>query len=204
MRLPPDTVLLVVDMQAAIDDPRWGELNNPGAEANVAALLAGWRGHGLPVVHIRHDSPEPRSPYRAETPGHVFKPCAAPAPGEAVVGKEATSAFADGRLDAALTKLGVTALVLCGVLTQNSVEATARAAGDLGYRVFVVADACRASAKTDAAGRRWSAAEVHALSLANLAGEYARIVEADTAVMAARLAAAIRDRRAAKAGRAGA
>ena len=41
MRLPPDAVLMVVDMQAAIDDPRGGELNNPDAETNVAALLAG-------------------------------------------------------------------------------------------------------------------------------------------------------------------
>jgi nicotinamidase-related amidase len=195
MRLPPDAVLMVVDMQAAIDDPRWGELNNPDAEANVAALLAGWRSHGLPVVHIRHDSPERRSPYRAGTAGHAFKPCAAPAPGEAVVAKQTTSAFADGRLDAALTKLGVTALVLCGVLTQNSVEATARAAGDLGYRVFLVADACRASAKTDGAGRRWSADDVHALSLANLAGEYARIVATGTALAAAEAAAALRARR---------
>ncbi len=202
MRLPSDAVLLIVDLQRAIDDPRWGELNNPGAEAQVAALLAAWRACGLPVLHIRHDSPESRSLYRADTPGHAFKPCAAPGAGEPVFAKQTTSAFSDGRLDAALTKLGVTALVLCGVLTQNSVEATARAAGDLGYRVFVVEDACRASAKIDAAGRRWSAEEVHALSCANLAEEYARIVTTDAAILAARLAAAIRDRRAAKAGRA--
>ncbi|MBL8590512.1 MAG: cysteine hydrolase [Methylobacteriaceae bacterium] len=199
MRLPADAVLMVVDMQMAIDDPRWGALNNAGAEAQIAALLAAWREVGLPVLHIRHDSPEPASPYRADAPGHAFKPCAAPIKGEPVFAKQTTSAFADGRLDAALTKIGVTALVLCGVLTQNSVEATARSAGDLGYRVFVAADACRASAKTDATGRRWSAEEVHALACANLAGEYARIVDVGTAVMAARLAAAIRDRRAAKA-----
>jgi nicotinamidase-related amidase len=201
MRLPADAVLMVIDLQGAIDDPRRGELNNPGAEAQIAALLAAWRACGLPVLHIRHDSPEPRSPWRADAPGHAFKPCAAPRAGEPVFGKETTSAFADGRLDAALTKLGVTSLVVCGVLTQNSVEATARAAGDLGYRVFVVEDACRASAKTDATGRRWSAEEVHALSCANLAGEYARIVGTETAILAARLAAAIGERRAAKAGR---
>jgi nicotinamidase-related amidase len=186
---------MVVDMQAAIDDPRWGELNNRHAEANIAALLAAWRDLGLPVLHIRHDSPDKASPYRAGTPGHAVKPCAAPLATEPVFAKEATSAFADGRLDAALTKLDVTCLVVSGVLTQNSVEATARSAGDLGYRVFVVEDACRASATTDRTGRRWSADEVHALSLANLAGEYARIVATQDAVAAARTAAAIRDRR---------
>jgi nicotinamidase-related amidase len=198
MRLPADAVLMVVDMQMAIDDLRWGELNNAGAGAQVATLLAAWREVGLPVLHVRHDSPETASPYRVDAPGHAFKTCAVPVAGEPVFAKQTTSAFADGRLDAALTKIGVTALVLCGVLTQNSVEATARSAGDLGYRVFVVADACRASAKTDVTGRRWSAEEVHALSCANLAGEYARIVDVETAIMAARLAAAIRNRRAAK------
>lgn len=204
MRLSGDALLMVVDMQAAIDDARWGALNNPQAEDNVAALLATWRDAGLPVLHVRHDSPDAGSPYRADAPGHAFKPCAAPLAHEPVFAKRTTSAFSDGRLDATLTRLGVTCLVLCGVLTQNSVEATARAAGDLGYRVFLVEDACRASAKTDARGRRWSADEVHALSLANLTGEYARVVTTGTAVMAARLAAAIRDRRAAKAVRTGA
>ena len=199
MRLSTDAVLMVVDMQAAIDDPRWGELNNRHAEANVAALLEAWRDLGLPVLHIRHDSPDKASPYRAGTPGHAVKPCAAPLATEPVFAKEATSAFADGRLDATLTKLGVTCLVLCGVLTQNSVEATARGGGDLGYRVFLVEDACRASAKTDRTGRRWSADEVHALSLANLAGEYARIVATGEAVEAARHAASVGAARRAKA-----
>jgi nicotinamidase-related amidase len=198
MRLSTDAVLMVVDMQAAIDDPRWGELNNRDAEANIAALLAAWRALGLPVLHIRHDSPELRSPYRAGTPGHAVKPCAAPLPTEPVFAKQTTSAFAEGRLDATLTKLGVTCLVLCGVLTQNSVEATARSAGDLGYRVFVVEDACRASARTDRTGRRWSADEVHALSLANLAGEYARIVATGETVAAARHAASVGAARRAK------
>lgn len=195
MRLSTDAVLMVVDMQAAIDDPRWGALNNPQAEANIAALLAAWREGGLPVLHVRHDSPEPASPYRAGTAGHAFKPCAAPLAGEPVFGKETTSAFSDGRLDATLTRLGLTCLVLCGVLTQNSVEASARAAGDLGYRVFLVEDACRASAKTDLRGRRWSAEEAHALSLAHLEGEYARIVATRPAIEAARQAAALRARR---------
>lgn len=198
MRLSSDAVLAVIDMQMAIDDPRWGETNNPGAEAQIAALLGAWREADLPVLHVRHDSPEAASPYREGGPGHAFKPFAAPAPGEPVFPKETTSAFADGRLDATLTRLGVTCLVICGALTQNSVEATARSAGDLGYRAFVVEDACRASARRDSSGRAWSADEVHALSLANLRGEYARIVTSGQAIEAARLAAAIRARRLAR------
>ena len=196
MRLPADAVLIVIDMQEAIDDPRWGPRNNPGAEANVAALIAAWRAERLPLVHIRHDSVDPDSPYAPERPGHRFKPCAAPLEGEPVVGKHANSAFIGTGLEGLLDELGATTLVICGVLTPNSVEATARHAGNLGYQVFVVGDACWAVDKIDLRGRRWLADDVHALSLAHLQGEYASVVDAATTLLAASVAKA-RQRRAA-------
>ena len=188
MRLPSDAALILVDLQQAIDDERWGPRNNPQAERAIAALLAAWREEGLPIVHIRHDSVEPDSPYRPDRPSHAFKPEAAPRPGEAVVAKSAHSAFVGTSLEETLDGLGATTLVICGVLTHNSVEATARHAADLGYRVFVVADACWAVDVTDLNGRLWPAEDVHALSLACLSGEYAEIVNCATALQAARLA----------------
>jgi nicotinamidase-related amidase len=188
MRLPSDAALILVDLQLAIDDARWGPRNNPGAERAIAALLAAWRDEGLPIVHVRHDSVEPDSPYRPERPSHAFKPETAPRAGEAVVAKSAHSAFVGTSLEAALDGLGATTLVICGALTHNSVEATARHAADLGYRVFVVADACWAVALADGAGGFWPAEIVHRLALACLAGEYATIVDAETTLAAARLA----------------
>jgi len=35
----PD-ILIVVDQQKAMDRPKWGPRNNPGAEASIARLLA--------------------------------------------------------------------------------------------------------------------------------------------------------------------
>jgi nicotinamidase-related amidase len=192
MRIPRDTVLLIIDMQRAIDDPRWGPRNNPQAEANVASLLAQWRACGFPVVHVRHDSVEPGSPYRPGSDGHAFKPEAAPAPGETVIGKQANSAFVGTGLEDVLAGIGCTTLVVCGVLTPNSIEATVRHAGNLGFRVFVPQDACWAVDKIDLAGRRWPAADVHALSLAHLHGEYARVVDTATTLASAALTAARR------------
>ena len=178
MRLPCDAVLVVVDMHV--------EDEAGAAAANVAALLAAWRDLGLPVLHLR----------RACAGSDSRAGRAAPLPTEAVFARETTSAFADGRLDAALTRLGVTALVVCGA--GRSLEATAQAACDLGYRVFMVEDACRSRGLKDRDGRLWSAEEVHALSLAHLAEEGARIVATPAAIAAARLAAAIRARRRAR------
>ena len=196
MRLPADAVLIVIDMQEAIDDPRFGARNNPGAEANVAMLIAAWRAERLPLVHVRHDSLESNSPYAPDAPGHGFKPCAAPLDGETVIGKNASSAFVGTDLEGVLDELGATTLVICGALTPNAVEATARHAGNLGYQVFVIGEACWAVDKTDLRGRRGLAEDVHALSLAHLQGEYAAVVDVATTLDAAAVAKA-RQRRAA-------
>src|SRR5580692_1163895 len=157
MRLPSDAALILIDLQQAIDDPRWGPRNNPDAEQAIGALLAAWREEGLPIVHIRHDSVEPDSPYRPERPGNRFKPETAPLEGEAVVAKHTHSAFVDTSLEETLDGFGATTLVLCGVLTHNSVEASARHGADLGYRVFIVADACWAVDLPMREGRPWPA-----------------------------------------------
>ena len=69
-------------------------------------------------------------------------------------------------------------MAIVGVSTNNSVEATARTAGNLGFQTSVVSDATFAFAKTDYAGNRRSADDVHAMALSNLQGEYARVVTA--------------------------
>jgi nicotinamidase-related amidase len=185
MRLPCDSTLIVIDVQEASDDACWGARNNEGAEETIAALLACWRREGLPIVHIRHDSLEARSPYRPGTPGHRFKELAQPLADEKIVAKNVNSAFIGTRLEEILDEIGATTLVVCGVLTHNSVEATVRHGGNLGYRVFVVADACWAVDKRDLNGRLWPAEDVHALSLANMHGEYAQVVDSATTLQAA-------------------
>lgn len=184
-RAPPaGAALLLVDLQKAIDHPSWGERNNPSAEARVAALLGHWRERGWPVWHVRHDSVEPNSHYRPGQPGHDPKPEAAPLPGEPVVAKRTNSAFIGTDLEARLRAAGCEALVVAGVITNNSVEATVRNAGNLGFDVWLVEDACFTFGRADWNGAWRSADEVHALSLANMDGEYCTVVGSEALLAA--------------------
>jgi nicotinamidase-related amidase len=179
-----DAALLVIDVQNAIDDPKWGPRNNPDAEANIAKLLAAWRDSGRAIFHVRHDSTFPDSPYRPGQPGNAFKQAVMPRDGETVVPKRTNSAFIHTDLEQRLRRGGHKTLVVAGVLTHNSVEATVRVAGNLGFDTVVVSDATWATDKTDLRGRRWSAEDVHALSLANMHGEYASVRDTAAVVRA--------------------
>lgn len=167
--------LILIDLQKAIDDPSWGVRDhNPGAEQRAAALLALWRAKGWPLFHVRHDSREPQSTYRPGQPLHAFKPETAPLAGETVIGKQTGSAFMRTELEGLLRAAEASQVYVCGVITNNSVESTVRAGGDLGFPMCLVEDACFTYAK-----ERWTAQEVHAMSLANLRGEYATVTTAE-------------------------
>jgi nicotinamidase-related amidase len=173
--LPANAALIVIDLQKAIDHPSWGESNNPGAEENVAALLRAWRATGRPVYHIRHDSSEPDSHYRPGQSGHDFKPETQPVSGEAVIAKKTNSAFIGTDLEARLRAAGQSVLVVAGAITNNSVEATVRMAGNLGFDTYLVEDATFTFGRRDWRGTWRTADEVHAMSLANLDGEYCAV-----------------------------
>jgi nicotinamidase-related amidase len=186
MRLPADAVLLIIDAQGPVDDPRRGAGDAPEIEKNLATLIAAWRAEGLPLAHVCRPSSNPTASLALAVP---------PLDGEIVIVRNATSAFVGADLEARLDELGATTLVLCGALATHALEASARHAADLGYQVFVVADACRAADVIDLNGRFWPAQDVRALALAHLRGETATIVDAATALRAAATAKA-RQRRA--------
>jgi nicotinamidase-related amidase len=173
--LPQSAALLVIDLQRAIDHPSWGQRNNPDAEKKVASLLEAWRRSGRPIYHIRHDSTEPASHYRSGQAGNEFKPECQPEEGESVVSKRSNSAFIGTELETRLRAMQQNLLVVTGVITNNSVEATVRMAGNLGFDTFLVEDACFTFARKDWTGQLRTASEVHAMSLANLDGEYCTV-----------------------------
>ena len=187
MRLPSDAALILVDCN-------WRSTMSAGARATTRKPT----GDRRPARRLARGGPADRPyPPRFGRAGLALSSGPAEprlqaggraAPRRGGLGKSAHSAFVGTALEETLDGLGATTLVICGVLTHNSVEATARHAADLGYRVFVVADACWAVALADGGGGFWPAEIVHRVALACLAGEYAAIVDAETTLAAARLA----------------
>lgn len=66
----------------------------------------------------------------------------APREGELVVNKVSRGAFNSTGIEALLRNMGVTDLVIAGVVTNVCVETTARDAADRGFKVVLVDDAC--------------------------------------------------------------
>ena len=132
---------------------------------------------------MRHDSRDPCSHYRPGQAGNAFKPETAPLPGELVIAKTSNSAFVGTNLESQLRDAGQSALVVAGVITNNSVEATVRMAGNLGFDTWLVEDACFAFGRKDWQGTLRTAEEVHAMSLANLDGEYCTVITTDAVLV---------------------
>ncbi|CAE6756019.1 hypothetical protein R69927_06465 [Paraburkholderia domus] len=174
-RLDDNAALILIDLQKGIQFPKLGRRNNPDAEHHLAALLAHWRGSARPVVHVRHISREPDSVFWPGQSGVEFQTAFEPQDSEHVVEKNVPDAFIASGLERWLRTRQIAQVVIAGVITNNSVEATARTAGNLGFTTLVASDAAFTFDMRDLNGRMWVAEDVHALSLANLAMDYAEI-----------------------------
>ena len=175
-----DTALLLIDIQN--DYFPGGTMEVPGSTAaaeRAATLLAACRRSRLSVVHVRHVATRPgASFFLPDTAGAEIHAGVAPAAGEAVITKHFPNSFRDTPLLGHLQGLGVTRLVICGMMTQMCIDATTRAAFDLGFQCQVAGDAC--AARPQRFGDRTVAAEdVHAAFLAALNGLYAKVQTAD-------------------------
>jgi nicotinamidase-related amidase len=171
--------LIIIDMQKGMANPAAGSRNNPQAEDNIARLLQAWRAAAAPVVHVRHISRSPTSLFAPGQSGVEFQDALQPLPHEHVVEKNVPDAFTNTALERWLRVRGLNELVVVGVSTNNSVESSARTAGNLGFATVVVADATYAYAMRDYAGVERSADEVHAMALANLMSDYATIEDTE-------------------------
>ena len=176
MELKTNAALIIIDQQKGILEPRLGRRNNPQAEARILELLGYWRETGRPVIHVQHLSRSPDSVFWPQQSGVEFQERFQSLAGEQLIQKQVPDAFCATGLEAGLREEGIDQLVIVGVATHNSVESTARTAGNLGFETWVAEDACFTFDKADYFGNARSAEDVHAMSVGNLQGEYATVV----------------------------
>jgi nicotinamidase-related amidase len=168
--------LIIIDIQNDYFPGGKMELEgSPEAGLKAAQLLEGFRAKGLPLVHIQHVSNRPgASFFLPGTEGVDIHASVAPRAGETVIRKNFPNSFRDTPLLEHLRKLGVDHLLIAGMMTHMCVDATTRAAFDLGFSCSLAHDACATRALAFG-GQRVPAAQVHAAFLAALAGLYAKV-----------------------------
>jgi nicotinamidase-related amidase len=132
--------LIVVDMQAAFVS---GTGAVPGAGQlveRVELLLDRAREAGAVVVQLQNDGP-PGADDEPGTSGWELHLSPRPGEHEHVIRKPRDDGFDGTSLGRVLTTAGVRSLVICGVMSEMCVQATARTALARGYRVVLPYDA---------------------------------------------------------------
>jgi nicotinamidase-related amidase len=168
--------LLIVDIQN--DYFPGGRMQLEGSEAaslRAGALLAAFRDRRLPVFHIQHVSVRPGATFFLPgTEGVKIHANVAPAGNEPVVQKHFPNAFRETSLLDSLRQGGIQELFIAGMMTHLCIDATTRAAADLGFKCFLAHDACATRALTFG-DNRVPAEQVHYSFLSALSGAYATV-----------------------------
>ena len=175
--------LILVDIQKGLDDlDHYGQRNNPEAEENAAHLLEHWRRRSWPLFHVKHNALNEESKLRPGLPGNAIKDIVRPSHGETIIEKNTNSAFVNTDLDSQLKRERIDQLIFAGIATDHCISASVRSASDLGYVVFVVADATAAFDRTGYDKKKFSAEEVHEHALASLHGEFATVMDMEEVI----------------------
>ena len=169
--------LIVIDVQEAFNDATyWGPRNNPNCEKNISTLIDAWRENGQPIVFVRHDSTDLKSPLRLDSPGNTFKSCITGFP-DLLVTKTVNSAFyGEPSLHEWLERRGIDEIAICGITTNHCCETTARMGGNLGYRVSFILDATHTFDRVAIDGIDIPADDLARVTGANLQGEFADVI----------------------------
>jgi nicotinamidase-related amidase len=177
------TALVIVDLQNDYFPGGKMPLHQIGRAAdNAAELLSHFRANKLPTFHIQHTWEDKTAPFFvAGSPGAKLHKSISPGPNEPVVVKHFPNSFRESRLQEELKKTGAKRLVICGAMSHMCIDATTRAAADMGYECIVAHDAC-ATTDVEFAGKKVPAADVHAAFMSALGFGYAKVVPTKEAV----------------------
>ena len=138
--------LVIIDIQNDyFPGGRMELVGSDAAAGRARELLSAFRATADPVFHVQHVWDSEDAPFFAPgTDGVEIHQAVRPEAGEPLIVKEHANAFLETALAEKLREAGVEDVVICGMMTSMCVDASARAAADLGFRTSIAADACAA------------------------------------------------------------
>jgi nicotinamidase-related amidase len=171
------TGLLLVDLQNDyFPGGRMELIGIQEAAANAQRLLNRYREKQWPIVHVQHLAVRPGSGFFLPgTEGADIHAMLVPRAGEEVIQKHYPNSFRETLLQEVIENKAISQLVICGAMSHMCIDATTRAAFDLGFDCTVAEDAC-ATRDLSFGGRTIPAADVHGAFMAALASPYARVM----------------------------
>ncbi len=139
-----NTALLLIDIQNDyFPNGRMPLEKSTEACQKAQEVLQAYRSKQLQIIHVQHISTRPDAVHFLPcTKGVEFHPDVMPMKGEAIIKKHYPNSFKDTTLLNHLIKNQISHLVIGGMMTHMCIDATVRAAYDLGFTCTVLHDAC--------------------------------------------------------------
>ncbi len=172
-----NTALLLIDIQNDyFPNGRMPLERSTDASLKAQEVLLAFRAKQKLVTHVQHISTRPDATYFLPcTKGIEFHPNVQPNKNETIIKKHYPNSFKDTGLLNHLTKNRIDHLVICGMMTHLCIDATVRAAYDLGFSCTVLHDAC-ASKNLEFNNAPIPAQSVHHAFLAALQPTYSNVI----------------------------
>lgn len=139
--------LLVIDLQNDyFPDGKFPLWNTEAVLNNIEQAISKASARQIPVIIIQHIASSERgiAPFfnQGTTGAEVHPRILAAAPDAPIVVKEFADSFVSTTLEETLSRLGVTELLVCGMMTQNCVTHTAISKSAEKYQVTILPDCC--------------------------------------------------------------
>jgi nicotinamidase-related amidase len=172
-----NSALLLIDIQNDyFPNGRMPLEKSTEACQKAVEVLHAYRSKQQPIIHVQHISTRPDAIHFLPcTKGVEIHPDVFPLKNETVIKKHYPNSFKDTNLLATLQKKQIRHLTILGMMTHMCVEATTRAAYDLGFSCTVLHDAC-ATKNLEFSSMLIPAQTVHNAFLAAMQPMYANVV----------------------------
>lgn len=169
--------LIIVDIQNDYFPNGNMELSNPEKATTNAAKVLEWfrQNHKDNIFHVQHIAGDPALGFFLPgTVGAEIHETVQPLETESIITKHFPNSFLKTELESKLRESGVTKVVVLGMMTHMCIDATVRAAVDLGFETTLIEDAC-ATLELSYNGKVVPAEQVHHAFVGALNGMYCAV-----------------------------